>query len=249
MIVPIHGVLGKAMPVAAWVQMLFGGITAQGFCRGEHLGQCAAHFIMGSAFIAYGIILAILLLVGQGWLRRRGRSQEFFDSCVITAWGCVNTFTEHHWGTPWVKNDLQHTSMGVIWWCAGLVGIWLSRTRDGQPKRNIIPAIVIGLTGWGMSGHPQELALSTMLHQVFGYTLMGAGLARLIEISFVLKDKNTWEEGSDEPSSFQHLTPFVSIESAYSNTLRLTGCSCSSPLDSSLWVRPKSKSKFSPTYM
>ena len=110
--------------------------------------------------------------VGQVWLRRSGRSQEFFDSLVIAAWGCVNTFTEHHWGGPWVRNDLQHTAMGIIWWCAGLVGIWLSRTRDGMPKRNLIPGIVLLLTGWGMSAHPQALPLSNMVHTVFGYTLM-----------------------------------------------------------------------------
>src|SRR5450432_4162621 len=52
-----HSIIGKLMPVVAWVQMLFGGITALGFCHADHLGQCLAHFIMGSAFIGYGIIL------------------------------------------------------------------------------------------------------------------------------------------------------------------------------------------------
>lgn len=208
-LVAAHGVIGKALPVAAWVQMLFGGITALGFCRDDHLGQCLAHFIMGSAFIGYGIILTILLLVGQYWLRRTGRSQEFFDSMVIAAWGCVNTFTEHRWGHPWVHNDLQHTSMGIIWWCAGLVGIWLSRTRDGRPKRNIIPAIVILLTGYAMSSHPQALMLSTMVHSAFGWTLMAAGAARIVEISFVLNDKQCADVTGNEVHSFQHLTPFV----------------------------------------
>jgi hypothetical protein len=90
-----HGLLGKALPVASWVQMLFGGIAALGFCREDHLGQCLAHFIMGSAFVGYGIILTIMMLVGQAWLRRTGRSQEFFDSALIAAWGFINTWTEH----------------------------------------------------------------------------------------------------------------------------------------------------------
>ena len=209
--VMMHGMMGKAMPVMSWVQMLFGGITALGFCRGDHLGQCLAHFIMGSAFIGYGIILTILLLVGQAWLRRSGRSQEFFDSLLIAAWGCVNTFTEHRWGGPWVKNDLQHTSMGIVWWCAGLLGVWLSRRRDGRPKRNLFPALVIMLTGWGMSAHPQSLELSTHVHTVFGYTLMAAGAVRVVEISFVLKDQNSLSElDNEETNSFQYLTPFVS---------------------------------------
>ena len=206
-----HGVVGKALPVVSWVQMLFGGITALGFCQGDHLGQCLAHFIMGSAFIGYGIILTILLLVGQLWLRRTGRSQEFFDSLIIAAWGCVNTFTEHRWGGPWVANDLQHTTMGIVWWCAGLLGMWLARKRDGRPKRNLFPALVIMLTGWGMSAHPQHLELSTHVHTVFGYTLMAAGAARIVEISFVLKDKNTISDAEvEETNSFQYLTPFVS---------------------------------------
>lgn len=212
-----HGVLGKAMPVAAWVQMLLGGIVSLGFCRGEgdHTGQCLAHFIMGSAFIGYGILLTILLLVGQIWLKRTNRSQEFFDSLIIAAWGCVNTFTEHRWGGPWVHNDLQHTSMGIIWWCAGLVGIWLSKDRHGRPKRNFVPGFVILLTGWGMSGHPQHLPLSTMVHSVFGYTLMAAGLTRIIEVSFVLKDKNSMTEDGQEQNSFQFLPPFLLYASGF----------------------------------
>ena len=68
------------------------------------------------------------------------------------------------------------------------LGVWLSRSRTGRPRRNILPGIVIFLTGWGMSAHPQELPLSTMVHTIFGYTLMAAGAARIIEICFVLKD-------------------------------------------------------------
>lgn len=215
-----HLVLGAAMPIVSWVQMLFGGIAALGFCQGDHTGQCAAHFIMGSAFVAYGIILTILLLNGQALLARSGRSQEFFDSLVIAAWGCVNTFTEHRWGGPWVKNDLQHTSMGIIWWAAGLVGVWLARDRSGRPRRNLIPSIVIILTGWGMSGHPQSLHISTEVHSFFGYSLMLAGLTRIVEIVFVLKDKNTLvgPEGGDvdaEINSFQYLPPFLLVASGF----------------------------------
>ncbi|KAL1296516.1 hypothetical protein AAFC00_000025 [Neodothiora populina] len=216
-LVVVHGVLGKAMPVAAWVQMLFGGIVSLGFCRGEgdHTGQCLAHFIMGSAFIAYGILLTIALLVGQLWIRRTGRSQEFFDSVVIAAWGCVNTFTEHRWGGPWVHNDLQHTSMGIIWWCAGLAGVWLSRDKHGRPKRNFIPGFVILLTGWAMSGHPQALPLSTMVHTIFGYTLMAAGLARIIEVSFILSDRISITEDGEEQNSFQFIAPFLLYASGF----------------------------------
>jgi hypothetical protein len=207
---PCHSVIGKAMPLLAWTQMVFGGITALGFCQGEHVGQCAAHFIMGSAFVAYGIILTIILLVGQVWIRNTGRSQEFYDSTVIAAWGCVNTFTEHRWGTDWVKNDWQHTTMGIIWWCAGLAGVWMSRDREGNPKRNFIPGFVIFITGWAMSSHPQELMVSEATHSMFGHTLMAAGVTRIIEVAFVLKDKQSLDESGRSWNSFQFIPIYVS---------------------------------------
>ncbi|KAI1411793.1 hypothetical protein F5Y13DRAFT_164356 [Hypoxylon sp. FL1857] len=210
-----HGIVGKALPVLSWTQMLFGGITALGFCQGDHVGQCLAHFIMGSAFIAYGILLTILLVVGQLWIRRTGRSQEFFDSAVIAAWGMVNTFTEHRWGTAWVKNDWQHTTMGVIWWCAGLAGVWLSRDRDGRPQRNFIPGFVILITGWAMSAHPQDLMISAETHKMFGYTLMAAGATRIIEVSFVLRDLPGLTEEGRETSSFQYVPVFLLYASGF----------------------------------
>ncbi|RKF71219.1 Protein YTP1 [Golovinomyces cichoracearum] len=209
-----HGLGGKLMPVIAWAQILLGGITAMGYCREDHLGQCLAHFIMGSAFIGYGALMTTIMLVGQLWLQKLGKSPEFFDSLMIAAWGCVNTFTEHRWGQAWVANDIQHTAMGVIWWCAGLLGIWLSKKRDGTPKRNFVPGFVIFLTGWAMSGHPQHLPLSTMIHSVFGYTLMAAGLTRIIEVAFILQDQNTKSEDGDA-NSFQYIPPFLLYASGF----------------------------------
>lgn len=99
--------------------------------------------------------------------------------------------------------------MGIVWWAAGLVGVWLSRKRNGQPKRNLIPGIIILMTGWAMSAHPQHLPISTMIHTIFGYTLMAAGAARIIEISFVLKDRASVATDGSDPNSFQYLTPFL----------------------------------------
>lgn len=233
---PCHSIIGKLMPLLAWTQMIFGGITTLGFCQGEHVGQCAAHFIMGGAFIAYGIILTIILLVGQVWIRRTGRSQEFFDSAVIAIWGCINTFTEHRWGTDWVKNDWQHTTMGIIWWCAGLAGMWLSRDRDGRPKRNFIPGFVIFITGWAMSAHPQHLMVSAATHTMFGYTLMGAGVTRIIEIAFVLKDNQSMSEDGRSWSSFQYLPVYVSQITFLFSPKYTNISSCCTPLVSYSWA-------------
>ncbi|KAF8825530.1 hypothetical protein HHX47_DHR6000029 [Lentinula edodes] len=177
--VRLHGTVGKCYPILGWTQMLFGAITFRGYCRGEHLGQCLAHYIMGSGFIAYGMIMAILLLVGEAWIRRSGRSPEWWDSWVIMLWGIVNTFTEHR-GSSWSVKDMQHTILGVLWWTGGALGIFLARNN----QRTVIPSIIIILTGWAMSEHAQALMISTRVHALFGYTLGLAGVTRIIEICF-----------------------------------------------------------------
>lgn len=63
----------------------------------DHQGQCLAHFIMGSSFVAYGIVMLLMLRVGGPLLIRNGKSQEWYDSWVILLWGIVNTFTEHRY--------------------------------------------------------------------------------------------------------------------------------------------------------
>lgn len=223
-LVTIHGVLGRSFPIVGWVQMVFGISTLQSWCFGGHLGQCLAHYIMGSAFQAYAAILIIMMKAGGDWLQRRGQSQEWFDSWVIMLWGIVNTFTEHH-GGPWTHKDLQHTLMGVLWWAGGAVGIWLSRGG----RRNVFPSIIIILTGWAMSAHSQALMISTMVHSLFGYALMGAGITRMIEVCFVLQDRPTGTtsdspntaRASEEPSNgswypiraFQYLPPYLLVAS------------------------------------
>lgn len=201
----VHGTLGRAFPVIGWTQMVFGIATLQYWCNGGNLNQCLAHYIMGSAFAAYSIILLIMLKVAVGWLASIGKSQEYIDSWVILLWGIVNTFTEHQ-GGPWTHKDLQHTLMGVVWWAGGAAGIWLSR----KGRRSVIPSLIILLTGWAMSGHAQPIELSTRVHALFGYTLMAAGVCRIIEVCFLLHDRPTGdgepEEGAWYPThAFQYL--------------------------------------------
>ncbi|CAN3358479.1 hypothetical protein DICA1_E29976 [Diutina catenulata] len=184
-----------------------------GFCYGKHTGQCIAHGIMGTAFITYGGILLILLLIP--WIRKhqlassdpsRYYSQEFWDSTVIMLWGIVNTFTEHRWGEePWWMGDYQHTAMGIIWWCGGLLGMWLSRGN----RRSWVPSVILIFTGWSMSEHVQHSVISTKVHLVFGMALMLAGLTRIIETSFLLEDRATTENGKIR--NFQYMPPFCLV--------------------------------------
>ena len=71
--------------------------------------------------------MALLLVIGENWVRQSARSPEWWDSWVIMLWvglsslvwgntclyapisqGIVNTFTEHH-GGEWSVKDMQHT--------------------------------------------------------------------------------------------------------------------------------------------
>ncbi|CAG8470512.1 13603_t:CDS:2 [Funneliformis caledonium] len=196
--VKIHKFIGISMPIIGYMQMLFGVITATGWCRDDHLGQCLAHFIMGSSFIAYGITTILLLRIGSEWLRSKGKSQDYFDSLIIMAWGFMNTWTEHRWNEPWTHKDYQHTALGIMWWAGGLVGFYLSRNG----KRNVFPGLVILFTGFVMSTHAQMLEVSTLVHSVFGYALMGAGLIRIIEVCFFTKN-------DESIKIIQQLPPFV----------------------------------------
>ncbi|ORY84085.1 hypothetical protein BCR35DRAFT_303135 [Leucosporidium creatinivorum] len=210
-VVLAHGVVGKSFPVVGWVQMIFGGIAALGFCFGEHFGQCLAHFIMGSAFIGYAVILLIMLRLGAGWLARRKCSQEYIDSWVIMVWGIVNTFTEHDFfrkSNHWSHKDMQHVSLGVLWWAGGALGIFLGR----HGKRNVVPGVIIAMTGYAMSAHAQSLEFSTTIHKLFGFSLMAAGSARVIEICFVLNDSPSPSPSSSTPTrAFQHLPPYLLV--------------------------------------
>ncbi|MCJ1321037.1 hypothetical protein MMC15_006379 [Xylographa vitiligo] len=67
-----------------------------------------------------------------------------------------------------------------------------------------------------MGSHPQHLMVSTKIHATFGYTLMAAGLTRIIEISFVLRDRNSIDKRhAEESNSFQFLTPFLLYASGF----------------------------------
>lgn len=171
-----------------------------GTCREGHLGQCSAHGIMGTSFILYGFIYLYPLLVAP---KKQNSvttySQDFIDSCTMCAYGIVNTFTEHRWGREdWLMHDYQHTAMGILWWCGGLLGI-LSSWKN---KRTVMPSLILMTTGWAMTQHEQKLQISTGVHYFFGLVLMLGSLMRIIEITFILKDKNN---SNKDTQSFQYL--------------------------------------------
>ncbi|KAI0283630.1 hypothetical protein BGY98DRAFT_950867 [Russula aff. rugulosa BPL654] len=214
-------------PILGWVQMFFGVIMFRGYCRDGALEMCIGHYSRGSGFIAYGVVLAILLLVEEVtvWVRKSGRSPDWWESWHILAWGIYNTFTQHDFGSTWTVKDMQHTMLGgVLWWCGGILGVYLSRNN----QRTVVPSIIFILAGYAMSEHTQALKLSTKVHGMFGYTLMLQGLTRLIEVCFVVpsyapmdgveddRSDHTLADGAGPEASpigraFRHMPPFLLV--------------------------------------
>ncbi|SCW03868.1 LAFE_0H00804g1_1 [Lachancea fermentati] len=200
----IHRTLSFAVILTGWVKVCLAPVALFGFCRGKHTGQCIAHGVMGSSFVLYGFVYALVLVIP--WIRNSQSSftQDHIDSWVICIWGIVNTFTEHRWGREgWGHGDYQHTAMGIIWWAGGLLGIFLSRGG----RRTFVPSLLIIFTGWAMSEHTQHLLISTKVHALFGLVLMSGGALRIVEISFLLRDQRT----DTVIHSFQYLAPFCLV--------------------------------------
>ncbi|KAH3680905.1 hypothetical protein WICMUC_000048 [Wickerhamomyces mucosus] len=202
----IHKTLSFILTLTGWCKVALAPVSLFGFCRDDHLGQCIAHGVMGSFFILYGFVYAMVLVLSRFRDSSNNHQQDWYDSLIMTVWGVVNTFTEHRWGEDWSNKDFQHTSMGIIWWGGGLLGLWF--TRNGG--RSWIPAMLLMFTGWSMSEHAQELIISTKIHFIFGLSLMIGGLCRIIEMSFLLRDERN--AGSGKILSFQYLSSFFLIE-------------------------------------
>ncbi|KAJ2855882.1 hypothetical protein FB639_006178, partial [Coemansia asiatica] len=68
-----HKAMAITMVVATYVQMLLGVVAWLGYCYDGYLGQCLAHLIMGSSFLAYGVWLLLLVRLASPWLSSFGR--------------------------------------------------------------------------------------------------------------------------------------------------------------------------------
>ena len=126
--------------------------------------------------------------MGWAWNRApsgRHVSAEFVESFVIFLYGVTNTWMERFGvksGDPYTTKQIQHISIAVMFWFAGLVGMglesrrlrrWLAAISTASLKAsrrnsravtepasyggsfNPFPALVIGVTGAAMSAHFQ----------------------------------------------------------------------------------------------
>ncbi|CUA73812.1 putative membrane protein C3B8,06 [Schizosaccharomyces pombe 972h-] [Rhizoctonia solani] len=204
----------------AWGVTMVGGCVYTGICRGSYLNGCLAHFIKGSIFFWYGMLTWARYLGAwsdRGWAWNRTTSKrvsaEMVESFVIFLYGATNTWMERFGaqpGDPYTTKQIQHISIAVMFWFAGLVGMGLeSRTVRrllsnasiiGNPRArnhpiteppsysgsfNPFPAIVIGVTGAAMSAHHQNYVFQVKIHELWGNLLVGFAVMRCFTYFFV----------------------------------------------------------------
>ncbi|GAA5886020.1 hypothetical protein JCM6882_004235 [Rhodosporidiobolus microsporus] len=199
----------RFLVVMAWIQVCTGVAVWTGTCRERYLNGCLAHVIKGSIFFGYGILtfaryLGAFSSLGWAWNRHPSKNNsiwtaEFVESLVIFVYGSTNTWMERFGKTgAWSVKDVQHTSIAILFWAAGALGMllesrsvraWLSasaaqasgRSLDQIPPPasasasfNVLPATCIGLIGIVM----------IEVHALWGYLLAAFALFRYLTYFF-----------------------------------------------------------------
>ncbi|KAI0265166.1 hypothetical protein BC834DRAFT_843769 [Gloeopeniophorella convolvens] len=177
----------------------------------------------GGIFWCYGLVTFARFLGSfseRGWAWNRAPtgehvSAEFTESFVIFFYGITNTWMERfgaHPGDPYTTKQVQHISIAVMFWFAGLVGMglesrilrrWLAAVSTASLKIanrnseavaepasyggsfNPFPALVIGVTGAAMSAHYQEYLFQVQIHALWGYCLSAFAVLRCLTYLFV----------------------------------------------------------------
>ncbi|KIK96945.1 hypothetical protein PAXRUDRAFT_137291 [Paxillus rubicundulus Ve08.2h10] len=213
--------LERALVFAAFGMVLSGIVVYTGGCRESYINGCLAHLIKGGIFWCYGLFTFARFLgshseMGWAWnISPTGNtiSAEFVESAVIFLYGITNTWMERfgaHSGDPYTTKQVQHISIAVMFWFAGLVGMameskrvrrWLAASAAVAlgPARfsnitepasyrasfNPFPALIIGVTGAAMSAHAQTYLFQVQIHQLWGWLLLGFSVLRCFTYFFL----------------------------------------------------------------
>ncbi|KAI0663195.1 hypothetical protein C8Q70DRAFT_931144 [Cubamyces menziesii] len=215
----------RILVFAGFMQVVSGVVVYTGACRGGLINACLAHLIKGGIFWCYGLVTFARFLgsfseLGWAWNRaprHHGKypTAEFVESLVIFLYGISNTWMERFGanpGDPYTTKQMQHISIAVMFWFAGLVGMgieskrirrWLaagatsavppsSRSQEAvaEPPSyvgsfNPFPALCIGITGAAMSAHFQTYLFQVQIHMVWGYLLSGFAVMRCLTYFFL----------------------------------------------------------------
>jgi hypothetical protein len=131
--------LERVLVFAGFMQLLTGIVVYTGGCRGNWTNGCLAHLIKGGIFWCYGLVTFARFLgafsdLGWAWNRipvshrKNVPTAEFVESFVIFFYGITNTWMERFGanpGDPYTTKQVQHISIAVMFWFAGLVGMGL----------------------------------------------------------------------------------------------------------------------------
>ncbi|KZO92141.1 hypothetical protein CALVIDRAFT_487969 [Calocera viscosa TUFC12733] len=195
-----------------------------GICRGNYLPGCLAHVIKGSIFWFYGILsfarfCGAFSQVGWAWNtvytapgKRPPPSAEMVESFVVFLYGAMNTWMERFGsepGSPYSTKEIQHISIAVMFWFAGLTGMALESNfvrrmlskpalvQTGHPESEVpqppsyrgsfnpFPAMCVGITGMAMSAHHQTYLFQVEIHALWGYMLAAFALFRFLTYFFL----------------------------------------------------------------
>ncbi|THH33652.1 hypothetical protein EUX98_g527 [Antrodiella citrinella] len=213
----------RILVFAGYLQVVTGIVDYTGGCRQNWINGCLAHLIKGSIFWAYGLVTFARFLgsfssLGWAWNRAPSRSYpsaEFVESFVIFLYGITNTWMERFGalpGDPFTTKQVQHISIAVMFWFAGLVGMgieskrvrrWLasgstaavpvakrSQEAVAEPPSyiasfNPFPALCIGITGAAMAAHAQEYVFQVQIHMLWGNLLTAFAVLRCLTYFFM----------------------------------------------------------------
>ncbi|KIX04360.1 uncharacterized protein Z518_05228 [Rhinocladiella mackenziei CBS 650.93] len=111
-------------------------------------------------------------------------------------------FMEHitGWGGRWTASDLEHVSIAIMFFGAGLCGLLIesptirsllnARATEQSPREadsddnsvraNPLPALTLLLLGLVISSHHQDSELAVKVHYQFGMFLIGFAACRLL---------------------------------------------------------------------
>ncbi|GAC92808.1 integral membrane protein [Pseudozyma hubeiensis SY62] len=144
-------VAARSLPVLAFATSYAGLAVYTGSCRGGYKNVCLAHGIKGGIFFWFGLLTFARYLGAYadcGWAwnkrpsgqaarnssggratwRRRMPSAEFVECLVIFIYGASNTWMERFGAAPddpYTIKQIQHISIAVMFWFAGLMGMLL----------------------------------------------------------------------------------------------------------------------------
>ncbi|SNX86369.1 uncharacterized protein MEPE_05078 [Melanopsichium pennsylvanicum] len=146
-----HVVAARSLPILAFATSYTGVAVYTGSCRGGYKNVCLAHGIKGGIFFWFGLLtfgryLGAYADIGWAWNKRPSPtaamsnktgvagwrknvpSAEFIECAVIFVYGASNTWMERFGakrGDPYTIKQIQHISIAVMFWFAGLMGMLL----------------------------------------------------------------------------------------------------------------------------